>query len=67
MWYVPPRVAKKLTVPIHQARIAPLVGEALVLDVGSGHRPHFRADVLCDRSLGHDIERGKKGLRPAAA
>jgi len=30
----------------------------LVLDVGSGHNPHPRADVLCDRFLIDDYERG---------
>jgi SAM-dependent methyltransferase len=30
---------------------------ALVLEVGSGHRPHPRADVLTDKYLG-DMERG---------
>lgn len=30
----------------------------LVLDIGSGHRPHPRADVLCDRYLADDLERG---------
>jgi len=30
----------------------------LVLDIGSGHSPHYRADVLCDISLGDDRERG---------
>ncbi len=30
----------------------------LALDIGSGHSPHFRADVLCDISLGDDRERG---------
>jgi uncharacterized protein YbaR (Trm112 family)/SAM-dependent methyltransferase len=29
----------------------------VVLDVGSGHRPHPRADVLCDRYLMNDAER----------
>jgi SAM-dependent methyltransferase len=32
--------------------------EALVLDVGSGHRPHPRADVLCDKYLMDNSERG---------
>lgn len=30
----------------------------VVLDVGSGHRPHPRADLLCDRYLLDDSERG---------
>ncbi len=35
----------------------------LVLDIGAGHAPHFRADVLCDISLGDDRERcGPVGL-----
>ncbi len=35
----------------------------LVLDVGSGHRPHPRADVLCDRYLMNDAERGGSLVR----
>ena len=35
----------------------------LVLDIGSGHRPHPRADVLCDRSLVDDQERGSPLVR----
>lgn len=31
---------------------------ALVLDVGSGHMPHPRADVLCDKFLDDNAERG---------
>lgn len=31
----------------------------LVLDVGSGHRPHPRADVLCDKYLLDNSERGE--------
>jgi len=31
---------------------------ALVLDIGSGHSPHPRADVLCDRYIDDDTERG---------
>lgn len=30
----------------------------LVLDVGSGHNPHPRSDVLCDRYIEDDTERG---------
>lgn len=30
----------------------------LVLDIGSGHSPHPRADVLCDRYIADDTERG---------
>jgi uncharacterized protein YbaR (Trm112 family) len=30
----------------------------LVLDVGSGHNPHPRSDVLCDRYIDDDTERG---------
>jgi uncharacterized protein YbaR (Trm112 family) len=30
----------------------------LVLDVGSGHSPHPRSDVLCDRYIEDDTERG---------
>ena len=37
-------------------RIAP---RALVLEIGSGHRPHPRADILTDKYM-EDIERGGK-------
>jgi len=37
----------------------PIPKDALVLEIGSGHRPHQRADVLLDRYL-EDIERGGK-------
>jgi len=30
----------------------------LVLDIGSGHSPHPRADILCDRYIDDDTERG---------
>ncbi len=30
----------------------------LVLDVGSGHNPHPRSDILCDRYIEDDTERG---------
>lgn len=41
----------------------------LVLDVGSGNNPHFRADVLCDRYVADDTQReGRLYLdRPMAA
>ena len=32
----------------------------LVLDVGSGHNPNPRSDVLCDRYIDDDTERGSK-------
>ena len=30
----------------------------LVLDVGSGHNPNPRSDILCDRYIEDDTERG---------
>jgi SAM-dependent methyltransferase len=37
----------------HRRRIAiPVDGDAIVLDVGSGDKPHWRADVLLDRYIG---------------
>jgi SAM-dependent methyltransferase len=36
-------------------------GDWLVLDLGSGHGPHLRADVLVDRSLSEDKHRGGRG------
>jgi SAM-dependent methyltransferase len=35
---------------------------ALVLDVGSGHHPHPRADILCDKSLVDDTEREQASI-----
>ncbi len=35
---------------------------ALVLDVGSGHRPHPRADVLCEKWPDDDTERGSSAV-----
>jgi len=45
---------------LHAEAITPhlnIPADALVLEVGSGHRPHPRADVLTDKYL-EDIERG---------
>lgn len=47
---------------MHTEAITPqldIPADALVLEVGSGHRPHPRADVLTDKYL-EDIERGGK-------
>jgi len=47
---------------MHLEAITPslkIPSDALVLEVGSGHRPHPRADVLSDKYL-EDIERGGK-------
>ena len=49
--------AKWLYLPLRQASLS-IKPSDLVLDIGSGHRPHFRADVLCDRTLDEDVERG---------
>jgi len=35
----------------------------LVLDVGSGHDPHFRADVICDKFTGDNVERMDRDIR----
>lgn len=35
---------------------------ALVLDVGSGHRPHPRADILCEKYLQDNTERGRAAV-----
>jgi SAM-dependent methyltransferase len=35
---------------------------AIVLDVGSGHRPHPRADVLCEKYLDDDTQRGSAAV-----
>ena len=48
----------------HQRRIAlPIAADALVLDVGSGDKPSWRADVLVDRYLGQEfaVQRSGRG------
>lgn len=48
----------------HRRRIAlPVAADALVLDVGSGDKPSWRADVLLDRYLGeeHAAQRSGRG------
>src|SRR6478672_5615707 len=48
----------------HQRRIAlPIADDALVLDVGSGDKPSWRADVLLDRYLGNEfaVQRSGRG------
>jgi len=37
--------------------------EWLVLDIGSGHNPHPRADILVDRSLEENIDRSGKPIK----
>jgi SAM-dependent methyltransferase len=50
----------------HRRRIAiPVDHNALVLDVGSGDKPHWRADVLLDRYLG--VEHGGQRSGSSAA
>jgi SAM-dependent methyltransferase len=50
----------------HQRRIAVPVGdEALVLDVGSGDKPSWRADVLLDRFTGPEHAGQRSGRRAA--
>lgn len=50
----------------HQRRIAlPVDDEALVLDVGSGDKPSWRADVLLDRYLGEEFGVQRSGRERA--
>ena len=50
----------------HRRRIAiPVDQTALVLDVGSGDKPHWRADVLLDRYIGGE-HGGQRSGAPAA-
>ena len=50
----------------HRRRIAiPVTADSLVLDVGSGDKPHWRADVLVDRYLGAE-HAGQRSGRAAA-
>jgi len=50
----------------HRRRIAvPVDADALVLDVGSGDKPHWRADVLLDRYLGAEHEGQRSGTAAA--
>ncbi len=50
----------------HRRRIAiPVGADALVLDVGSGDKPHWRADVLVDRYAGAE-HGGQRSGRAAA-
>ena len=46
----------------HQRRIAlPVADDGLVLDVGSGDKPSWRADVLLDRYLGDEYAAQRSG------
>jgi SAM-dependent methyltransferase len=60
-----PQLARRLR-SFHSRRIAiPVGADALVLDVGSGDKPHWRADVLLDRyASGH--RGGQRSGRAAA-
>lgn len=50
----------------HQRRIAvPVADDALVLDVGSGDKPSWRADVLLDRYTGAEYSAQRSGLASA--
>src|SRR5262245_3996439 len=50
----------------HRRRIAiPVTADALVLDVGSGDKPHWRADVLLDRYV-DETHAGQRSGRAAA-
>jgi SAM-dependent methyltransferase len=60
-----PQLARRLR-SFHSRRIAiPVGSDALVLDVGSGDKPHWRADVLLDRFV--DAEDGGQRSGRAAA
>ena len=60
-----PQLARRLR-SFHSRRIAiPVDSDALVLDVGSGDKPHWRADVLLDRFVGSEFG-GQRSGRPAA-
>ncbi len=60
-----PQLARRLR-SFHSRRIAiPVDSDALVLDVGSGDKPHWRADVLLDRYVGAE-HGGQRSGRPAA-
>jgi SAM-dependent methyltransferase len=50
----------------HERRIAlPVTDDALVLDVGSGDKPSWRADVLLDRYTGPEFAGQRSGMRGA--
>ncbi|MGZ4701557.1 MAG: hypothetical protein ACXV98_10120, partial [Ilumatobacteraceae bacterium] len=50
----------------YRRRIAIPVGpDALVLDVGSGDKPHWRADVLLDRYVGEEHGGQRSGTSTA--
>jgi SAM-dependent methyltransferase len=50
----------------HRRRIAiPVDHDALVLDVGSGDKPHWRADVLLDRYIGNEHAGQRSGSSAA--
>ncbi len=60
-----PQLARRLR-SFHSRRIAiPVGSDALVLDVGSGDKPHWRADVLLDRFVGTEFG-GQRSGRAAA-
>jgi SAM-dependent methyltransferase len=60
-----PQLARRLR-SFHSRRIAiPVGADALVLDVGSGDKPHWRADVLLDRYV--EAEHGGQRSGRAAA
>jgi SAM-dependent methyltransferase len=56
-----PQLARRLR-SFHSRRIAiPVGADALVLDVGSGDKPHWRADVLLDRYTGTEFGGQRSG------
>ena len=59
------RIAESLR-SFHRRRIdIPVGADALVLDVGSGDKPHWRADVLLDRYLGDEYAGQRSGRSTA--
>jgi hypothetical protein len=55
---------QKMTTANSKTRIA-YDSDWLVLDIGSGHKPHPRANILVDRYLEDDLERsGQKSVLP---
>jgi SAM-dependent methyltransferase len=60
-----PQLARRLR-SFHSRRIAiPVGSDALVLDVGSGDKPHWRADILLDRHAGAEFGGQRSGRATA--
>ena len=50
----------------NSGNIIKMDGDWLILDIGSGHNPHPRADVLLDREIGCSIHRSGKSIKIGA-